>query len=119
MKMQVVNVAQQLLKSESGEFLDLMPFNSTALGAVKIKGRSPIWEMHPDTDEMFYVLEGCLEIELLCETGSEHHRAKAGECVVVPKTYWHKLNAHDGAAFIYLTPGESLHSDKQDPRVSL
>lgn len=118
MKMQMVNVAQQLAKSESGEFLDLVPFNSAAVGAVKIKGLSPIWEMHPDTDELFYVLEGSLKIELLRDTGSEHHQAEAGDCFVVPKTYWHKLNALTGATFMYLTPGESLHSDKEDPRVN-
>jgi len=115
--MQVVNVVEKLAQTKSGDFIDLLVFNDGSLGAVDIKGISPVWEMHPDTDELFYVIEGRLEIELLCEDGSEHYAANAGETLVVPKTYWHKPGAPDGAKFIYLTPGQSIHSDKPDPRL--
>ncbi len=116
MKMQVVNIVQQLSHRHAGEFIDILPFNDGALGAVNITGESPFWEMHPDTDELFYVVEGCLHLELLNEQGSEQHRARSGETMVVPKSYWHKLSAPSGAKFIYLTPGQSLHSDEDDPR---
>ncbi len=116
MNMKVVNLIELLNHSESGDFLNVLPFNSSSLGAVDIQGESPVWEMHPDTDELFYVIEGALEIELLADSGREVYTAKANETMVVPKGYWHKPKAPEGAKFIYLTPGQSLHSDKNDPR---
>ena len=115
--MQVKNIINELAKASEGEFIDLLEFNGHQLGACDISGVSPVWEMHPDTDELFYVIEGQIEITLLTEDGgSEQHVAKAGETVVVPTGLWHKPAAPDGAKFIYLTPGQSLHSDAADPR---
>jgi len=115
--LKVKNVFDELNKVDESTFLELLPFNNTHLGAVSIAGESPIWEMHPDTDELFYILNGTLQINLLTETGVEMVQASASDSLVVPQGYWHKLNALDGAKFIYLTPGESIHSDKADPRV--
>ncbi len=113
--MQVKNILEELGKVDQATFVDVLPFNNTHLGAVDILGTSPIWEMHPDTDELFYVIEGCLEINLLSESGSEHHVAGPYETMVVPTGHWHKLSAPNGAKFIYLTPGQSLHSNKENP----
>lgn len=115
--MQVKNILNELAKVPEGEFLDLLEFNGHQLGASDITGISPYWEMHPDTDELFYVLEGQFEITLLtADGGSERHVAKAGDTMVVPMGLWHKPAAPNGAKFIYLTPGQSLHSDADDPR---
>lgn len=114
--MKIVNVLELLHQSQSGEFKQVLPFNNTALGAVDIQGVSPIWEMHPDTDELFYILQGELSLELLTETSREYYSAKANEAMVIPKGLWHKFSATNGAKFIYLTPGQSLHCDKDDPR---
>lgn len=114
--MQVKHIINELAKVAEGEFVDLLEFNGHQLGACDIAGASPYWEMHPDTDELFYVLEGQLEITLLSEDGSsERHIAKAGETMVVPIGLWHKPSAPEGAKFIYLTPGKTLHSDAEDP----
>ena len=117
MKVNVVNIVELLASSPVGDFKEVLPFNNTSLGAVDIQGVSPIWEMHPDTDEQFLVIEGVLELELLIDAGSEFHRAGANDTMVVPTGFWHKLSAPNGAKFMYLTPGQSLHSDKADPRV--
>jgi len=77
---------------------------------------SPVWEMHPDTDEFFYVLEGTFEITLLTDTGPICHVAPAGSTFVIPRGLWHKPAAPNGAKFMYMTPGQSLHSDAEDPR---
>ena len=72
--------------------------------------------MHPDTDEFFYVIEGTVEITLL-EDERNHYAAPAGSSFVVPKGVWHKPGAPEGAKFIYYTPGESLYSESEDPRL--
>lgn len=115
--MQVKNIVAELNSAKEGEFVQLLPFNQSHLGAVSIVGVSPVWEMHPDTDELFFVIDGTLQISLLSDDGIEHYVATAGESMVVPRGQWHKPAAPDGAKFIFLTPGQSLHSELDDPRV--
>jgi mannose-6-phosphate isomerase-like protein (cupin superfamily) len=114
--MKVVNVLEGLSQSPKGDFKELLLFNNKAVGAVDIHGVSPVWEMHPESDELFYVIEGVLEIELLTDAGSKLYSASANETMVVPKGFWHKPSAPNGAKFFYLIAGQSLHSDEEDPR---
>ena len=114
--MNVVNVIAELTGKPEGNFLDLAKFNGATVGAVDISGESPVWEMHPDTDEFFYIVEGEFEITLLFDDGAERRVAPQGSLFVVPQGIWHKPAAPEGARFIYITPGTSLHSDAEDPR---
>jgi mannose-6-phosphate isomerase-like protein (cupin superfamily) len=114
--MKVVDVPAKLAAVAEGSFIDTVDFNGKSFGACDITGVSPVWEMHPDTDEYFHVLEGELELTLLTANTTEHHVARAGCSMVVPKGLWHKPAAPNGAKFIYFTPGQSLHSDADDPR---
>lgn len=113
--MQVTNVINLLSENPDGSFLELASFNGNSFGTCSIKGVSPGWEMHPDTDEFFYIIEGTVEMTLLA-VDAEHLTANAGSTFVVPKGIWHKPGAPEGAKFIYFTPGQSLYSEKEDPR---
>jgi mannose-6-phosphate isomerase-like protein (cupin superfamily) len=115
--MKVVNVLDLLDQSPSGNFKDVLSFNQAVLGAVSLQGDSPFWEMHPDTDELFFVLDGALQLEVLTDDGRIINTLCANEVVVVPRGLWHKPSAPKSAKFMYLTPGRSLYSDKADPRV--
>ena len=114
--MQVVDIQQELAKHAAGSFLNLLPFNQHHIGACDITGVSPVWEMHPDTDEFFYIVEGRFEITLLDGDGPSQHVAMAGSSFVVPQGIWHRPAAPEGCKFIYFTPGQSLHSEASDPR---
>ena len=114
--MQVKDILEQLAAHPDGSFLDLVDFNDHGFGACSIEGVSPVWEMHPDTDEFFYVIEGQFELTLLRDEGEEHIVIPAGSVGVVPRGLWHRPAAPQGAKFMYLTPGTSLHSDSDDPR---
>jgi len=116
--MEIRDVEAVLESNPDGTFLSLLQFNGSSIGACSITGVSPVWEMHPDTDEFFYILEGEMEMTLLEGDGPQHMSAPAGSAFVVPKGVWHKPAAPDGAKFIYLTPGETLHSDAEDPRAA-
>ena len=72
--------------------------------------------MHPDTDELFIVRDGEVEIILLQGENPQSYRASSGSAFVVPKGVWHKPAAPSGATFLFMTPGQSLHSDAEDPR---
>ncbi|MEM1113044.1 MAG: cupin domain-containing protein [Pseudomonadota bacterium] len=114
--MDVLDVVQELAKHPSGTFLNLLKFNDAQFGACDVTGVSPVWEMHPDTDEFFYILEGQFEITLLQDDGPESFNAGPGSTFVVPAGIWHRPGAPAGCKFIHFTPGKSLHSEAEDPR---
>lgn len=114
--MEVKNLFEVLDQLAEADFHQFNNFNDSGFGICKITGVSPVWEMHPDTDEFFYVLEGQVEISLYEDQGIVPYTATVGDTFVVPKGIWHKPGAITGAKFFYFTPGQSLHSDAEDPR---
>lgn len=116
--MEVKNVAAELAAHPEGSFLNVVPFNGSHIGACSITGVSPVWEMHPNTDEWFYILEGEFEITLLNGDTPQRVVVEAGATFVVPQGIWHKPGAPKGSKFMYFTPGQTLHSDQDDPRKS-
>lgn len=115
--MEVTDVLKLLSDHPAGSFLELSPFNERTFGSCDFTGVHPGWEMHPDTDEFFYVLSGRLEIALLEDGGPAHYVAPAGSSFVVPRGVWHKPGAPEGAKFLFFTPGRSLYSQSEDPRL--
>lgn len=115
--MKIIYVTEELSGYPKGSFLNLVEFNQATIGACDISGTSPEWEMHPDTDEFFYIIEGQFEIMLLDSGQGTLYIARAGSCFVVPKGIWHKPAASQGCKFIHITPGDSLHSSASDPRI--
>ena len=114
--MEIIDVKEELSRHPKGTFLNLLGFNNSHFGACDITGESPVWEMHPDTDEFFYILEGQFEIVLLDGKIPSKHVVNSGSSFVVPIGIWHKPGAPNGCKFIHFTPGESLHSEADDPR---
>ena len=76
--MEVTNIPKLLSNHPEGSFLDFSHFNQRTFGTCNFTGVAPGWEMHPDTDEFFYVISGCVEITLLKDSGPEHYVAPAG-----------------------------------------
>ena len=74
--------------------------------------------MHPDTDELFYMIEGEFEVTIIEDAGPTWYRAKTGATCVVPPGLWHKPSALSASKVLYLTPGQSLHSDAEGPRTA-
>jgi mannose-6-phosphate isomerase-like protein (cupin superfamily) len=114
--MEIKNVVDELAKHPEFTFLDVIPFNQHKVGALSVTGVAPGWEMHPDTDELFYIIDGEAEFVLYEASGPKSCVASAGNIFAVPKGIWHKPGAPKGAKFFYLTPGKSLSSEMDDPR---
>lgn len=114
--MEVTNVLERLSGNPEGSFIELSEFNARTFGTCHFTGVAPGWEMHPDTDEFFYVIAGCVEITLLRDDGPRDHVAPAGSAFVVPRGVWHRPAAPHGAKFIFFTPGQSVYSLSCDPR---
>jgi len=71
----------------------------------KIEGEF-IWHSHPDTDEVFIVLEGSLDLEFR----DGHVRLEAGEMFVVPKGVEHKPVAENECRIMLVEPRDTVNT---------
>ena len=93
-------------------FHEFVAFNGGQFAVFRAHGGGAgPWEMHPDTDELLFALEGSVTIELFDHHGNQQLPLHAGSLVVVPRGRWHR---HVDAAHLielYHTPGQSLGCD--------
>lgn len=65
------------------------------------------WEIHPNGDEIVYLLSG--EVEFILEqagTRNSLRLSKAGSYVIVPKGTWHTAKTNVSTAMLFVTSGE-------------
>jgi quercetin dioxygenase-like cupin family protein len=98
------------------EFKQLFGFNNGAVGVFWAgSGVSP-WERHPTDEELLYVIEGQVTIEIVTDDGNVEVVIAEGSAFVVPRNHWHR-HRHDGVVKeMYVTPGASDMSFADDPR---
>ncbi|HEY1737626.1 MAG TPA: cupin domain-containing protein [Acidimicrobiia bacterium] len=98
------------------EFNELERFCDGTVGVFWAgSGVSP-WERHPADEELLFVMEGRVTIEVLTEDDSVEVSIEAGNLFVVPRNRWHR-HKHDGVVKeLYVTPGTSDMSFADDPR---
>jgi len=93
-----VNLAEKL-----GSFSDhwapriVARYNDNEVRVVKVDGEF-IWHQHDDTDELFLVIEGALDIDLRDRT----IHLRPGEMFVVPRGTEHRPAARNGEAKLLL-----------------
>ena len=80
--------------------------NGRLMGALDISEGSSHWEMHPDGDEILYLLSGSIDVEL--EDRSEMRCVKLSGMTgcVVPCGLWHRTVVHQPGKMIFITPGK-------------
>ncbi len=61
-------------------------------------------EMHPDGDEVIYVLEGRFSVRLGIDDPA-YIEVATGEGVVIPKGVWHKIHILAPCRLVTVTPG--------------
>ena len=108
-----VNLAQKLtLFDERFSPRIVATMNDYKIEVVKVEGEF-VWHSHPDTDDLFLVLEGELEIDLRERTV---HLAK-GDLYVVPRGVEHRPRARTEAHILLIEPkgtantGDAVGSD--------
>jgi mannose-6-phosphate isomerase-like protein (cupin superfamily) len=72
-----------------------------------------LWEMHPGGDEILVMLTGALALEYA--DGVHHGTCSlgAGQAVVMPCGWWHRLELREPGLLLTLTPLQGTrHSDK-------
>jgi|SRR6516225_9927680 mannose-6-phosphate isomerase-like protein (cupin superfamily) len=95
-------------------FRMLAPFGDGGLIIGGFTGRTP-WELHPETDELLYALEGEVEVTILAEGGEQHGILRQGSACIVPKGLWHRQFAPLAVKLLTISgPGPVSWAD--DPR---
>ena len=72
-------------------------YNDNEVRLVKVEGEFT-WHSHPETDELFLILDGELEMEFRDRTVS----LQAGELIVVPRATEHRPCARNGEVKLLL-----------------
>lgn len=67
----------------------------------------PMWEMHPNGDEVVYLLAGSATFVLQHAQGTVSvELKKPGEYLIVPKGTWHTAKFREATQMLFVTPGE-------------
>jgi mannose-6-phosphate isomerase-like protein (cupin superfamily) len=99
------------------DFHEFAPFNDASFAVFRGDNVDHSdWELHPNTDELLFVLEGSVTVEILTSESTERYGLIAGQFVVVPRGLWHRHVDIRDLVELYFTPGESIQSDAVDPR---
>ena len=83
--------------------------NDYQFKVVKIQGEF-VWHNHPDTDEVFFVIEGSMNIEFENETV----QLNEGEMLVVPKGVEHKPYADSECKVMLVEPRGVVNTGDAD-----
>jgi mannose-6-phosphate isomerase-like protein (cupin superfamily) len=62
-------------------------------------------EMHPDGDELLYLVSGKFTVSLELDTERREVELRAGEALVVPRGVWHLVTMQEPGQLVHLTPG--------------
>ena len=62
-------------------------------------------EMHPDADELLYLISGRVEVVLELDDGERRVEVDAGQAIVVPQGTWHQIYVIEPGQLLNITPG--------------
>jgi len=76
------------------------------VGAPELTGDAPHdGEVHPDGDELLYMVSGAVTVRLELPEGERTVDLGAGDAVVVPQGIWHRITLREPGRLIHVTPG--------------
>jgi mannose-6-phosphate isomerase-like protein (cupin superfamily) len=106
MEIRVVNLQEKAdLIEELHQYKLIAELNNYQVKLVKAK-REFIWHSHPQTDELFFMVEGKMKLAFRDRT----MEVKKGELIVVPKGMEHKPICKTECTVMLIEPGETLNS---------
>ena len=81
--------------------------NDQYVKIAKIKGQEVPWHNHENEDELFYILEGTLLMEIENET---NRTMKPGDMFVVPKGINHRVSSIDTCSIMLIETKTTKHT---------
>jgi mannose-6-phosphate isomerase-like protein (cupin superfamily) len=94
------------------EFLPVQ-FDGRHVGVrtVESAGVRDEWEIHPEQDELLYLLEGAIDVFLRADlerSSEDTLHLRQGQACVIPKGMWHRQEVVASCKVLFLTP-ETIH----------
>jgi len=106
---------QTTFAERKGSAKQLGPYRDGFLLLSKSAGKGH-WETHP-ADELVYVLEGSLTLDIIEQGRPQSFTLGAGMLTVVPQGAWHRVHSAEGMTVLTATiPGDNIDLDVHDPR---
>ena len=62
-------------------------------------------EMHPDGDELLYVVSGRFHVSLELDAECRDVELRPGDALVVPRGVWHLVTLQEPGQLVHITPG--------------
>lgn len=76
------------------------------VGAPNLTGDAPHdGEMHPDGDELLFLVSGKVQVTLELDDGTRDLEIGPGQALVVPRGVWHKVHLLEPGQLVHITPG--------------
>ena len=82
-----------------------VPVDGVTFGVARMSENSPHGgEMHPDGDEILYLISGRARVVFL-DSAEKDIEMHPGDGLVVPKGMWHRVDILEPCQIAYVTPG--------------
>lgn len=94
----------------------LTQVNDWDLRVVTVRG-SFVWHSHPETDELFVMLDGVLDIDLREDGVQSSVHLERHDVFVVPRGTEHRPRSDDGASFMLFEPTGTLSTGDYEGEV--
>ena len=88
----LINLSAVAAQTKAGYFNQVMAKVNDHAVHLSVMDAPFFWHFHPDSDEVFIVLEGVLLIELEIELETTRYELKAGEMLTVPAGVRHRTS---------------------------
>jgi mannose-6-phosphate isomerase-like protein (cupin superfamily) len=62
-------------------------------------------EVHPDADELLYLISGRVRVHLELAEGDRDVKLGPGQALVVPRGVWHRIFIEEPGQLVHITPG--------------
>ena len=76
------------------------------MGVLKTDAGPSHWEVHPDGDELLYLLSGSMDVVIKSEGGNKVITLSSSSSCIVPKETWHQTIAREPCSLLFITPGK-------------
>ena len=70
--------------------------------------------MDPDTDELFHVLGGHMNVVVMTAARPEQADLAAGSIFVIPRGHWHQLATREPTSLVLMAPGRTERTGDEE-----